>query len=310
MKKNVIRCFFYLVVVFTILLTSSKNNLVRAEELSSGECRVNNYKVDETFSATDFHFTQNRGNKICYFPGSCLTDSDKITVSLDNIVFNGDSSYFTGEVIFYIYKKTGPNSQILVGNAQTVTVVNGFASATFDPLSSQKEETYYVVVKYAKNFLIAQMDWLCHIKTSGEFKTSTTCDADSCNTNPTDADEIESYNLCLQQVSSKQGEALNKCINCFSNNGIWTAVGCIPQTPEAIVRTLIEIGLIMSGAIVLIMILVGAFMLSTSQGDPKKTQDARELITSAIIGLLFVVFSITILQFIGVSILRIPGFGE
>jgi hypothetical protein len=66
----------------------------------------------------------------------------------------------------------------------------------------------------------------------------------------------------------------------------------------------------MSGAIVLIMILAGAFMLSTSQGDPKKTQDAKELITSAIIGLLFIIFSITILQFVGVSILRIPGFGE
>ena len=58
------------------------------------------------------------------------------------------------------------------------------------------------------------------------------------------------------------------------------------------------------------MILVGAFMLSVSQGDPNKTKEAKEIITSAIIGLLFVIFSVTILQFVGVEILHIPGFGE
>ena len=71
-----------------------------------------------------------------------------------------------------------------------------------------------------------------------------------------------------------------------------------------------EIGIIFAGAVVLIMILAGSFMLSTSQGDPKKVQEAKEMITSAIIGLLFVIFSITLLQFIGVSIIKIPGFGQ
>ncbi len=64
---------------------------------------------------------------------------------------------------------------------------------------------------------------------------------------------------------------------------IWTAVGCIPRNPQKIISTLIQIGLAISGAIVLIMILVGAFMFSTSQGDPKKTQEAKELITSALV---------------------------
>ena len=130
---------------------------------------------------------------------------------------------------------------------------------------------------------------------------------DICQAEPIDA----TYELCSMQINSVTNtQAWANCSKCMQDGGIWTAVGCIPQTPEAIVKTLIEIGLIMSGAIVLIMILAGAFMLSTSQGDPKKTQDAKELITSAIIGLLFIIFSITILQFVGVSILRIPGFGE
>jgi len=98
-----------------------------------------------------------------------------------------------------------------------------------------------------------------------------------------DPEEDSKYELCSMQIDKA------------TNTQAW--VNC-------------TICMIISGAIVLIMILAGAFMLSTSQGDPKKTQDAKELISSAIIGLLFIIFSITILQFVGVSILRIPGFGE
>jgi len=117
------------------------------------------------------------------------------------------------------------------------------------------------------------------------------------------------YDLCMQ-ISSDNADAKTRCIDCFGSGGIWTAVGCIPQDKDGIISTIMEIGLTLSGAVVLVMILIGSFMLSTSQGDPKKTQEAKEMITSAIIGLLFVIFSITILQFIGVSIFNIPGFGE
>lgn len=116
------------------------------------------------------------------------------------------------------------------------------------------------------------------------------------------------YELCSQiKKGTDQHEA---CMACFTNNGVWTAVGCIPSKPESIIKTIITIGLAIGGGVVLVMIMVGSFMLSVSQGDPNKTKEAREIITSAIIGLLFVIFSVTILQFIGVSVLHIPGFGE
>lgn len=122
----------------------------------------------------------------------------------------------------------------------------------------------------------------------------------------------EDFSLCEQIPASKPNEPdlIDRCRKCFAAGGIWTAIGCIPSDPESIISTIIKIGLILGGAIVLVMILVGAFMLSTSRGDPKKTQEAKELITSAIVGLLFIIFSVTILQFIGVSVIRIPGFGQ
>lgn len=91
--------------------------------------------------------------------------------------------------------------------------------------------------------------------------------------------------------------------------GIWTAIGCIRANPEKIVEAILEVGLSIAGGAAILMILAASFMLSTSQGDPKRTSEARELITSAVIGILFIVFSVAILQFIGYDILRIPGFG-
>lgn len=106
-------------------------------------------------------------------------------------------------------------------------------------------------------------------------------------------------------------------MDCFSGNklgnkqqGVWTAIGCIPTSPQGIVQSLLRVGLGMAGGVVVLSVLAGAFMLTTSSGEPKKVQEAQELISSAIIGLLFVVFSVIILQFIGVQILRLPGFGS
>lgn len=131
------------------------------------------------------------------------------------------------------------------------------------------------------------------------------CSAEECNTK---LNENSTYSLCSQIKTGTPEFAA--CTSCFSGGGIWTAIGCIPSKPESIIQVVITIGMAMGGGIVLIMILAGSFMLSVSQGDPNKTKEAKEMITSAIIGLLFVIFSVTILQFIGVSILHIPGFGE
>lgn len=106
-----------------------------------------------------------------------------------------------------------------------------------------------------------------------------------------------------------------QCRDCAGGDGegqegVWTAVGCINRDPMDITKRLIQVGLGMGGGVALIMTLAGGFILSTSQGDPQKANQAKEMITNAVIGLLFVIFSVVILQFIGVRILNIPGFGE
>jgi hypothetical protein len=92
--------------------------------------------------------------------------------------------------------------------------------------------------------------------------------------------------------------------------GLWTAVGCIDTSKDGLIKSFMRIGLGIAGGVALLTILIASFILSTSQGNPKRTGEAKEMLTNAIIGLLFIIFSVTILQFIGVTILQIPGFGK
>jgi hypothetical protein len=122
-----------------------------------------------------------------------------------------------------------------------------------------------------------------------------------------DESTVVPYQLC-SQLTEGSTEWQN-CQQCYDQPGIWTAVGCIQTNSNAIVTQILQIAMGIAGGIALIMILAAGFMLSVSQGDPKRVSEARELITSAIIGLLFIVFSVTILQFIGVTLFKIPGLG-
>lgn len=120
--------------------------------------------------------------------------------------------------------------------------------------------------------------------------------------------KAEPFNLCAQ---IPEASLRSTCQSCLSSEGLWTALGCInfQNNGANIIRTLITLGLSLGGGFTLLIILFAGFTLSTSQGDPKRVSEAKELITSAVIGLLFIIFSVTILQFIGVSLFRIPGFG-
>ena len=48
----------------------------------------------------------------------------------------------------------------------------------------------------------------------------------------------------------------------------------------------------------------------TSQGNPETVKKGQDQFSSAVIGLLFIIFSVLLLQFIGVDILSLPGFGK
>jgi len=87
-----------------------------------------------------------------------------------------------------------------------------------------------------------------------------------------------------------------------------TALGKISTDPAGFVSRVFGILLSLAGGIALLLIIISGYRLMSSQGNPEKVQAAREQLTSAIVGLLFIIFSLAILTIIGVDILRIPGF--
>lgn len=102
-------------------------------------------------------------------------------------------------------------------------------------------------------------------------------------------------------------------LNCTTPNGlegINTAIGCIPYAdinPFTIFLLRWAIGV--AGGIALLLFIFASFQIIFSQGDPKRLSAGKSLMISAVSGIVFLIFAVYLLQFIGYSILNIPAFG-
>lgn len=93
--------------------------------------------------------------------------------------------------------------------------------------------------------------------------------------------------------------------------GVWTAIGCVRSDPTSFIRDVVfRLGIGLAGTLALLCIMYGAFSMQISQGNPEKLKKAQELITSCIMGLILIIFSVFILRFIGLDILGLPGFSR
>jgi len=91
--------------------------------------------------------------------------------------------------------------------------------------------------------------------------------------------------------------------------GIETALGCIPTKDTAqFVGWLLKVAIGIGGGVAFLLMIFGGFKIITSSGNPEATKAGQEMITSALTGLLFIIFSLFLLELIGVKILQIPGF--
>ena len=97
---------------------------------------------------------------------------------------------------------------------------------------------------------------------------------------------------------------------CNNNNKLPTAIGCIDYTSTTgLTKSLLTFAIGIGGGIAFLLMIIGSFMVMTSSGNPERQQAGKEMISSAIMGLLLILMSVFILQLIGVKILAIPGFG-
>lgn len=92
-----------------------------------------------------------------------------------------------------------------------------------------------------------------------------------------------------------------------SSPWINTALGCVPVKVDEFVMWLLPNLFGIAGGISLVLMIYGFILMATSSGDPKAVQGAKETISSALVGLLISIFSIFILKYVLVNILKIPG---
>lgn len=133
---------------------------------------------------------------------------------------------------------------------------------------------------------------------------------------PTSSDPYQPMS-CLDQaqidaLESGGGSASHKIslegVTCSDGESINTAIGCIPiNSQEKLVQFVLQWAIGIAGGIAFILIAYAGFMIITSSGQPDRIKAGQELLTSAISGLILLVFSVFILRLIGVDILKIPG---
>jgi hypothetical protein len=103
--------------------------------------------------------------------------------------------------------------------------------------------------------------------------------------------------------------SINQVTNC-TTTGCDTAFGPISTSPGGVAKALFGVVLGISGGIAILLIILSGYKLMVSRGNPEQVQQAREQLTAAIVGLMFIIFSLVILQSIGVDILQLPGFRQ
>ena len=119
------------------------------------------------------------------------------------------------------------------------------------------------------------------------------------------------HNYCILQTSPTPTSS--PIINplCNGNKGIDTAIGCISvlESPEAFLGDILRWAVGVGGGIAFLLIVYASFIIMTSSGNPERLKAGQELLTSAISGLVLLIFSVFILKLIGIDILKLCKFG-
>ena len=117
---------------------------------------------------------------------------------------------------------------------------------------------------------------------------------------------------CLEPSDSDPGQptlsfGAPEGLYCPNNTDLNTAIGCIPRDLPTIIKRLFPFLLGLGGLVSFLLIVFSGIRILTSAGNPEVIKGAKETITSAITGLLFIILSLFLLRLIGVNILQLPG---
>ncbi len=98
----------------------------------------------------------------------------------------------------------------------------------------------------------------------------------------------------------------------------YTMLGCIstnmndftnPTAAGSVTQKLLDTIFSIAGAIAFLYLIYGAFLILTSQSDPERLNHGKRTVYGAIIGVVFVIISVFIVNILATNVLKLPGFG-
>ncbi|MDP1743809.1 MAG: pilin [Candidatus Amesbacteria bacterium] len=124
-----------------------------------------------------------------------------------------------------------------------------------------------------------------------------------------DADP-QNKNACSYLMSIPDPDSFEKCDDCMKEGHVWTSLGCIKAAdPYAFVGQIITWAVVLGAGLATAIIGFQGLQIVMSGDDPKKVKASQEAITAAISGLLLIVFSIMLMNILGIKVLNITNLG-
>jgi len=85
-------------------------------------------------------------------------------------------------------------------------------------------------------------------------------------------------------------------------------IDCIPVSGTGLAEVALTWGISLGVSLTILFIIIGGYGVATSAGDPERLEAAKQRITAAVAGLLFILLSVLILRIIGEEVIGIrPG---
>lgn len=170
----------------------------------------------------------------------------------------------------------------------------------------QKEHNYQI--KAIEDMGIAAVD--ASVKIPKACKTTPEGDTMKDFLKALDDDRLYDIGIPREKIAGVKS-SLGECLDCAQTGGLATAIGCVPvlNLQKFITETIFGIGISFAGAFSVLCMIYGAILFQTSAGNSTQVEKGRKLIVNCLVGLIVIVFSLFILKFIGIDLLRIPGLG-
>jgi len=102
--------------------------------------------------------------------------------------------------------------------------------------------------------------------------------------------------------------ALSRPTRALCPPNVCTALGEIPPDPLSFAGWVLGNSIKIGGGIAFLLMVFAGFQITISAGNPEKLKSGQEMLTAAIQGLLFLIFSAFLLNLIGVKIFNLPEF--